>query len=81
VLASKWRDRALCLGRDTNEFFPEKYEGPAAKAAKAVCDACPARRQCLKEQLALPSPEDKHGIFGGMTPGERRKARKCHAIV
>ena len=70
-----WRSRANCIDR-TELFFPEhgEHTGPA----RAVCDDCEVRTQCL--EYALESyPE--FGIWGGMSTTqltrERRRRRKA----
>ena len=62
-----WMEEALCAEIGGEIFFPERGEGPAE--AKAVCAACPVRDQCLAHALLNKEP---HGIWGGMTEGERR---------
>lgn len=51
-------------------FFPEGQEinGPVARWAKAMCQVCPIRRQCL----AYATKWESEGIWGGKTPKERR---------
>jgi len=63
-----WRD-ALCVGMDPNIWFPLK--GKTAREAKAICADCPAQEACL--DYALESPQQKYGVWGGMTERERRK--------
>src|SRR5690606_16852005 len=41
-----WRNRAACLGVDSDLFFPPP--GPyGAEEAKAICRDCPVRAECL----------------------------------
>ena len=72
-LRSSWVERARCRGMDVELFFPIGT-GEAAQAqaerAKRVCAECPVRRECL--EYALSSGADD-GIWGGMTPQERRQ--------
>ncbi|WP_332843796.1 WhiB family transcriptional regulator [Actinomycetospora lemnae] len=70
-----WRVQAACRGVDPELFFPESSDEPLVRkqvaAAKAVCRTCPVREECLAEALErLP-----HGVAGGMTEHERRRAR------
>lgn len=68
-----WRRSAACRFEDPELFFPVSGVGPAARQtaqAKAVCARCPVWVRCL--DVALQSGLD-HGIFGGMTEGERRE--------
>lgn len=72
---TRWQARAACRGVDPELFFPEPSDEPLVRqqveAAKAVCRPCPVREQCLHEALErLP-----HGVAGGMTEHERRRAR------
>jgi WhiB family redox-sensing transcriptional regulator len=45
--------------------------------AKAVCAACPVRRECLAFALRT---EQVHGIWGGTTPDERAIARRSQVV-
>ncbi|GAA4757750.1 WhiB family transcriptional regulator [Actinomycetospora chibensis] len=72
---TNWQVRAACRGVDPELFFPEPSDEPLVRtqvaAAKAVCRRCPVREQCLAEALErLP-----HGVAGGLTEHERRRAR------
>jgi len=75
-LRGSWRERAACVVEDPELFFPVSSIGSVYTAqvtrAKAVCDECPVRPECLSEALvALP-----HGIAGGLTADERRDLRR-----
>ncbi|XVQ10606.1 WhiB family transcriptional regulator [Spirillospora sp. CA-255316] len=60
-----WMDEADCVG-SWELFFPDHSDpGPA----KRICGGCPVRGQCLAYALRA---GERHGIWGGMTPGERR---------
>lgn len=54
-------------------FYPEgesgreARSGPQVEQAKRICRQCPLRTGCLKLGLT-----DPHGIWGGLTPAERR---------
>lgn len=76
-----WQDHAACRYEDPELFFPIGTAGPALETtdkAKAVCHSCLVRKQCL--ELALSSGQDS-GVWGGLTPTERRvlKARTAAA--
>ena len=43
--------------------------------AHAVCRGCPVWRQCLDEEIELPT-FGLYGVRAGMTPAERRRARR-----
>jgi WhiB family transcriptional regulator, redox-sensing transcriptional regulator len=62
--ALPWRTFAACDPQDTEVFFPEKWGQTAA--AKAICHTCPVQAECLD------AADDDFGIWGGLTPGERR---------
>lgn len=68
-----WRQRARCRDEDPELFFPVGTTGPAVDAqvasARAVCRACPVRRDCLAWALAAGEPA---GVWGGLTADERR---------
>lgn len=67
-----WQQRAACRNQDPELFFPISQVGPGARQtarAKAFCARCTARTECLA--FALDNGLD-HGIFGGLTEGERR---------
>lgn len=76
LASDEWRSYAAC--RDTNPdlFFPVGTTGPAIEqiaAAKAICDECPAREECL--EYALATNQDS-GIWGGTSEEERRILRR-----
>lgn len=71
-----WRARARCAGVDPELFFPTAAPGTAryeeeVAAAKAVCQVCPVRAECLS--FALKALE--HGVAGGLDVAERRALR------
>lgn len=65
-----WQGRALCAQADPEAFFPEN--GWSAGVAKRVCRSCPVRADCLEHALRT---DERHGIWGGLSPGERRDLR------
>jgi hypothetical protein len=64
--SAHWRKLANCAGENTEAFFSDN---PAY--AKKVCAACPVTVQCLNTHLFEP-----HGVFGGMTPDDRKNYRR-----
>jgi len=74
-LEARWQDLAECKGMDPTLFFgPEHAETVKEKrdredAAKAVCNRCPVRAECLEYAL---DAREAYGIWGGMTELERR---------
>jgi WhiB family transcriptional regulator, redox-sensing transcriptional regulator len=69
-----WRKLAACQSAELELFFPAipaDLTGEQAARAKAVCGACPVRRECLQFALAT---RQSYGVWGGMTERERRVA-------
>jgi WhiB family transcriptional regulator, redox-sensing transcriptional regulator len=76
VTSGYWRSAAACLSADPELFFPISHSGPALEQvadAKAICAACPVRRECLAFALQT---EQTHGIWGGLTEQERAARRR-----
>lgn len=72
-----WREDASCLNVDTEVFFPsgrgtgeERWD-----AAKAVCAFCKVRKPCLELALKVEEHDDRWGVYGGLSPMERRAIR------
>lgn len=79
-----WMGRAVCVGVDPDVMFPttrgRAYDRqPMILRAKKVCAPCPVKAECLEYALAFPPTNDQHGIFGGLTPAERRRVRAQRA--
>jgi len=71
-----WRHRALCRDEDPELFFPIGTTGPAAlqvEEAKAVCQRCEVRVECLG--WALETGQDA-GVWGGLSEDERRALKR-----
>lgn len=62
----QWQERAKCRGMDSGLFFPDGNEG--VKAAKAFCQSCIVRSECLEHAL---THKEEHGIWGGESERER----------
>ena len=72
----RWREAAACRDRDTDLFFPVGVTGPAVAhiaAAKAVCQGCEVRSECL--QFAITTNQE-FGVWGGTSEEERRILRR-----
>ncbi len=71
---AEWRERAACRVEYPEIWFPIGEKGALVadqiRRAKVVCRRCPVTRECLDQ--ALRRGEDD-GIWGGLTPGERRE--------
>jgi hypothetical protein len=77
---STWKDRAPCRGISNwhEIFFPLDYNRKDRwDQAKQFCDICPVTEECLWMQLRSCDPmDDRWGMFGGLTPSDRRKYRQ-----
>lgn len=77
IPSSDWLDEASCnvFALDTDLFF-ERQSNRVRAAVQQICRECPVRRQCLEHALTYearsPYPP-RYGIFGGLTPTERRE--------
>jgi WhiB family redox-sensing transcriptional regulator len=71
-----WISGAACVDHDPELFFPVGVS-PAALAredqAKAVCEGCPVRVECL--EWSLETCQDA-GVWGGVGEEERRAIRR-----
>lgn len=65
-----WWDHAACRGWDTSLFFP--VTAPGVEAARAICQGCPVRGECL--EYALDRNIDD-GVWGGQSERTRRRIR------
>lgn len=70
-----WSNVANCIGVDPNLFYPER--GASNKLAKAICQECVVREDCLEYALA----HENFGVWGGKTERERRGIRKQRALT
>lgn len=66
-----WEKDAACAETDPEAFFPDV--GESTKYAKAICQSCPVRQECLDDALA--DPHEQWGIRGGKTRLELRAMR------
>lgn len=66
-----WRQDAACRDLDPNLFFPSTDE--QAVPAKAVCESCPVREECL--EYAIVTRQDD-GVWGGLDETERKRLRR-----
>ena len=69
-----WQMLSNCLGVDPDLFFPER--GASTKDAKAVCQGCVVREDCLEYAV---TNREKFGIWGGLSERERRRIRRERA--
>lgn len=69
----EWTDRAACKGLPTSMFFPPKGGcTKTVRTAKAICNNCEVKTDCLNFALDNLMP---YGIWGGTLPKERRHLR------
>lgn len=68
-----WYEEAACASYPAELFFPPSDAPSAANAAKAICQGCPVREECLSFALETAQAE---GVWGGMDAGERRRLRR-----
>lgn len=66
-----WMLEARCLDADPEAFFPDR--GGSTEEAKAICDMCPVRSDCLEYAV---TNDIKFGIWGGTSVRERRRLRR-----
>ncbi len=69
-----WQRYAACRRIDDAVFFPPEGERGTPRQrrenqAKQVCARCPVQQSCLQHALAV---EEPYGVWGGLTPAERR---------
>lgn len=76
VAAATWMRQAACRSVDPELFFPGR--GESTREAKAACAGCPVRVECLDYAIAN---GERHGIWGGLSPRERRRARRQHMRI
>jgi WhiB family transcriptional regulator, redox-sensing transcriptional regulator len=70
----KWFRRAACREEGSAQFFPGK--GQSLERARALCDTCVVRSECLDYALA---DADTVGVWGGLSTRERAQIRRSVA--
>jgi len=65
----EWMSEGVCTQVHPDIFFAEPTNLAATGLAKKACGMCPVVDKCL--QYALENRE-QHGIWGGLTVGERQ---------
>lgn len=68
---TKWMDLPLCTETSPELFFPE--QGGSVREAKRICGRCEVQTECLEYAL---KNNEVYGIWGGMSPHERRDPRR-----
>lgn len=64
-----WTLRALCVGDDPDEWFPDRVDDPA-EHAMATCARCPVRVECAAAGIT-----ERYGIWGGTRPRSSGRLR------
>jgi WhiB family redox-sensing transcriptional regulator len=70
---SNWKKRGACHGYPTEMFHPE--DPNQYRHAVAICERCVVKTRCLEFALQTPGPADRFGVYGGLTPPQRRRLR------
>lgn len=66
-----WRTKAECRFTDWTVFFTPAGRGHYTEA-RAICDRCTVRPECLSYILGLEvAGQGRAGVWGGLTPDER----------
>jgi hypothetical protein len=66
-----WQDKAECLDEDPNKFFSDDPRD--IRDAKELCGWCEVKQTCLIKAMKREKDGRRHGVFGGLTAGERDK--------
>lgn len=74
----EWSIHAACRGHGPTTFYPQGDEAADVARAKAMCEACDVQAECLGHALAS---GERHGVWGGFTPTERRRILRSLADV
>jgi WhiB family redox-sensing transcriptional regulator len=74
----EWRFRAACRDAPTDLFFPAADDQGSVARAREFCRGCPVREECLAYAIINRQNE---GIWGGLTPEERRRLRRTRRIA
>lgn len=70
-----WQVRAACRGPNQAIFFPPSQmerrseKRSRERRAKEICSSCPVQLECRNYAITI---REQHGIWGGLTEGERR---------
>lgn len=70
-----WELQAACRTEHTGTFFDSNTV--MRDRAKAICQGCPVREDCLDYAMAN---GEKFGIWGGYTERERNRLRRVRSL-
>lgn len=72
-----WEDKGLCKGMHNEMWFPPLFkedrlapESQYYDLGKYVCENCPVINECAEA-----GKEEEYGMWGGLTPKDRRTGR------
>jgi WhiB family redox-sensing transcriptional regulator len=65
-----WMDLAACKNMDTDKFFFHHAGRQQIKGVVEICNQCPVRERCRDWAV---TNEITYGIWGGLTPNQRRQ--------
>lgn len=73
VKGAAWMDAAACRTSTVDLWYDPETERAEARqeridAARAICDGCPVRAECLETAIVNLEP---YGIWGGLTTVQR----------
>ncbi|MFE6946585.1 WhiB family transcriptional regulator [Streptomyces chartreusis] len=80
-MGSDWFHEAKCGVEDPGIFFPpygSRDSSRHVEIAKSLCAHCPVASHCLDWAMTT---RQETGIWGGLTPYERKGLRRRRAIV
>lgn len=72
-----WADDAACKKAERGSFFDPEDKNLKTLAAN-YCFSCPVQNQCLYTALVL---EEEYGLWGGLTPKQRKVLHKRVSAV
>lgn len=65
-----WMTQKACSPKTADLFFEKQESQIQVDQAKAICESCPVKRDCLDHAVLN---REREGIWGGLKPGERRR--------
>jgi WhiB family redox-sensing transcriptional regulator len=71
--AAEWEERARCRNIDDQSLFFPEHGNRSPSRAKAICNRCDVRADCLRAAL---ENDERFGIWGGLTEKERRALQR-----
>jgi WhiB family redox-sensing transcriptional regulator len=67
-----WMDDAACKGQPLQAFFFDSAESLIELPGVSICNGCTVRAECLAYAV---EKDVQHGVFGGLTPFQRRNIK------